>query len=95
MGITKTDFVRGTQCPKMLWLDHHKPEQKEIPLDVQDKLDRGNAFGDSLMGAGILSGHQAPGQGTYGCQDKRAACSRDEDYLRGCFYGWQRQLLCC
>ena len=50
MGVTKTDFVRGMQCPKMLWLDHHKPEQKEIPPYVQNKLDRGNAFGDSLMG---------------------------------------------
>ena len=50
MGITKTDFVRGMQCPKMLWLDHHKPERKEIPPDVQNKLDRGKAFGDSLMG---------------------------------------------
>lgn len=50
MGIAKTDFARGMQCPKMLWLDHHRPELKEIPLDVQDKLDRGNDFGDSLMG---------------------------------------------
>ena len=50
MGLTKTDFVRGMQCPKMLWLDHHKPEKKEIPAVVQDKLDCGNAFGDSLMG---------------------------------------------
>ena len=38
MGITKTDFIRGMQCPKMLWLDYHKPEQKEIPPEVQDLL---------------------------------------------------------
>ena len=25
MAITKTDFMRGMQCPKMLWLDKHKP----------------------------------------------------------------------
>lgn len=50
MGITKTDFVRGMQCPKMLWLDHHKPERKEIPPEVQDRLNRGNDYGDSLMG---------------------------------------------
>ena len=48
MGITKTDFVRGMQCPKMLWLDHHKPEQKEIPPAVQDRLNRGNDYGDKL-----------------------------------------------
>lgn len=50
MGVTKTDFVRGMQCPKMLWMDHHKPEHKEIPTEVQSKLDQGNAYGDSLMG---------------------------------------------
>ena len=30
MGITKTDFMRGMQCPKMLWLDRHKPGLKVI-----------------------------------------------------------------
>ena len=37
MGVTKTDFVRGLQCPKMLWLDSHKPEEKYIPAAVQDR----------------------------------------------------------
>ena len=50
MGVTKTDFVRGMQCPKMLWLDHHKQELREIPPEVQDTLDRGNVFGDHMMG---------------------------------------------
>ena len=50
MGVTKTDFVRGMQCPKMLWLDRHKPELREIPPAVQDRLDRGNDFGDQMMG---------------------------------------------
>ena len=31
MGITKTDYIRGMQCPKMLWLDKHKPEEKNKP----------------------------------------------------------------
>ena len=26
MGITKTYFMRGMQCPKMLWFDKHKPK---------------------------------------------------------------------
>ena len=35
MGVTKTDFMRGMQCPKMLWLDAHKREERIIPLEVQ------------------------------------------------------------
>ncbi len=50
MGITKTDFMRGMQCPKMLWLDKHKPGQKVIPPEVQARLDAGNDFGDRAMG---------------------------------------------
>ncbi len=46
MGLSKTDFMRGLQCPKMLWLDAHKPEQKVIPASTQRRLDRGNEFGD-------------------------------------------------
>lgn len=48
--LTKCDFIRATQCPKMLWLDRHKPERKVIPAEVQARLDRGNAFGDRAMG---------------------------------------------
>lgn len=40
MAITKTDFIRGMQCPRMLWLDKHKPELKDIPEQIQLKLDR-------------------------------------------------------
>ncbi len=50
MAITKTDFMRGMQCPKMLWLDKHKPGLKVIPPEVQAKLDAGNDFGDQAMG---------------------------------------------
>ena len=49
MGVTKTDFIRGLQCPRMLWLDKHHPEFKVIPPDVQEKLDAGNEFGDKAM----------------------------------------------
>lgn len=48
--LTKSDFMRATQCPKMLWLDRHKPECKVIPAEVQARLTRGNAFGDRAMG---------------------------------------------
>lgn len=50
MGITKTDFMRGMQCQKMLWLDKHKPGLKIIPPEVQQRLDAGNEFGDRAMG---------------------------------------------
>ena len=49
MGITKTDFMRGMQCPKMLWLDKHKPSERVIPPEIQIKLDAGNDFGDKAM----------------------------------------------
>ena len=49
MSISKTDFMRGMQCPKMLWLDAHKPELKIIPPETQQRLDRGNEFGDKAM----------------------------------------------
>ena len=50
MGISKTGFMRGMQCRKMLWLDNHKPEERKIPKEIQEKLDKGNAFGDKAMG---------------------------------------------
>lgn len=49
MGISKTDFMRGMQCRKMLWLDKHKPSLKVIPPEVQQRLDAGNDFGDRAM----------------------------------------------
>ena len=50
MGLTKTDFMRGIQCPKMLWLDKHKPGLRVIPPEVRARLDAGNDFGDKAMG---------------------------------------------
>ena len=50
MGITKTDFMRGMQCPKMLWLDKHKPSLRIIPPEIQQRLDAGNEFGGRAMG---------------------------------------------
>ena len=50
MGITKTDFMHGMQCRKMLWLDKHKPNLKVIPPAVQKSLDGGNEFGDRAIG---------------------------------------------
>ena len=49
MGLSKTEFLRGMQCPKQLWLDTNKPELKIIPEQTQRRLDRGNEFGDKAM----------------------------------------------
>lgn len=50
MALTKTSFMRGMQCPKMLWLDRHKPSLMIIPPEIQERLDAGNEFGDRAMG---------------------------------------------
>lgn len=50
MAITKTDFMRGMQCPRMLWLDKHRPKLRVIPPEVQERLNAGNDFGDRAMG---------------------------------------------
>ena len=50
MALTKTSFMRGMQCPKMLWLDKHKPGLMVIPPEIQARLDAGNEFGDLAMG---------------------------------------------
>ena len=50
MPISKTDFIRGLQCEKMLWLDAHRPEERVVPPQIQAKLDAGNEFGDKAMG---------------------------------------------
>ena len=49
MGITKTDFMRGMQCPRMLWLDRHRPQYRVIPPETRARLDAGNDFGDRAM----------------------------------------------
>lgn len=54
MGITKTDFMRGMQCRKMLWPDKHKPSLKVMPPEVQQRLDAGNDFGDRAFRNGNL-----------------------------------------
>ena len=50
MALTKTSFMRGMQCPKMLWLDKHKPGLKIIPPEVQARLDAGSDFGELAKG---------------------------------------------
>lgn len=49
MGLSKTDFMRGLQCPRMLWLDAHRSELQVIPPETQARLDQGNEFGSKAM----------------------------------------------
>lgn len=49
MAISKTDYLRGLQCPRMVWLFKHKPEEQIIPPEVEERLDAGNDFGDEAM----------------------------------------------
>ena len=81
MAITKTDFMRGMQCRKMLWLDKHKPGLRVIPPEVQERLDAGNDFGDRAMGmfgpyeemTVYLPGRRIP--------DKKAMIAKTQDAL--------------
>ncbi len=38
--------MRGMQCPKMLWMDAHKPQYKTIPPETQRRLINGDEFGE-------------------------------------------------
>ncbi len=81
MAITKTDFMRGMQCRRMLWLDKHKPGLRVIPPEVQARLDAGNEFGDRAMGmfgsyeemTVYLPGRKIP--------DKKAMIARTQEHL--------------
>ena len=81
MAITKTDFMRGMQCRKMLWLDKHKPSLRVIPPEIQARLDAGNDFGDRAMSmfgpyeemTVFLPGKQIP--------DKKAMIARTQEHL--------------
>ena len=81
MGITKTDFMRGMQCPKMLWLDKHKPSLKVIPPEVQARLNAGNDFGDRAMGMfGPYEEMTVYRPGTT-IPDKKAMVERTQEHL--------------
>ena len=81
MGITKTDFMRGLQCPRMLWLDRHRPSLRVIPPEVQARLDAGNDFGDRAMGMfGPYEEMTVYRPGTH-IPDKKAMLARTAEHL--------------
>ena len=81
MALTKTNFMRGMQCPKMLWLDKHKPGLKVIPPEIQAKLDAGKDFGDRAMGMfGSFEEMTVYRKGTT-IPDKKAMLANTQDAL--------------
>ena len=48
--LTKTEFMNGMRCGKMVWLDNHHPELKKLSPEVKELFARGNEFGDKAMG---------------------------------------------
>ena len=43
--LSKSRYCKGVQCPKILWLEHYKPEEKADILP-ESVLENGNRVGD-------------------------------------------------
>ena len=50
MGLSKSRYTRGVQCPKMLWMDLHMREEFDESVMNQAVLDTGSMVGDLAMG---------------------------------------------
>lgn len=50
MNLSKSRYTRGLQCPKMLWMEQHMPEQFDDSAMNTAILARGNEVGDLAMG---------------------------------------------
>ncbi len=50
MNLSKSRYTRGTQCPKMLWMEAHRPELYDASVMNQAVLAAGNEVGDLAMG---------------------------------------------
>ena len=50
MNLSKSRYTRGTQCPKMLWMEAHRPELYDASIMNQAVLAAGNEVGDLAMG---------------------------------------------
>ena len=57
--LSKSRFVAGVQCPKLLWWKVHEPDAVELQPDkvLQDRFDQGHAVGElatTLFPGGVL-----------------------------------------
>lgn len=50
MNLSKSCYTKGIQCPKILWMDLHMPEQFDDAAMNQAVLDTGSEVGDLAMG---------------------------------------------
>lgn len=46
MYFSKSKYTSFRQCPKIVWLDKYKPEEKEIDESAQERMASGNIVGD-------------------------------------------------
>ena len=49
MNLSKSRYCKGVQCPKILWLDEHKSEERDESVLNQNVFDTGNKVGDLAM----------------------------------------------
>ena len=46
MTLSKSQYIRGLQCHKSLWLYKHKPEPRDIPDNqTQSSFEKGSDLG--------------------------------------------------
>ena len=50
MNLSKSRYTRGVQCPKMLWMEQHMPEEFDPSVMNEAVLKTGNEVGDLAMG---------------------------------------------
>lgn len=50
MFFSKSKYCQLWQCPKLLWLDKNRPEQKALDAAREDRMSVGNQVGDLAMG---------------------------------------------
>ena len=50
MRLSKSRYVTGLQCPKILWMNEHMPEQFDESVRDEARLETGNVVGDLAMG---------------------------------------------
>lgn len=50
VSLSKSRYTKGVQCPKMLWMDRHMPDQFDDSVMNEAVLKTGSAVGDLAMG---------------------------------------------
>ena len=50
MNLSKSRYTRGVQCPKMLWMEQHMPDEFDPSVMNEAVLKTGNEVGDLAMG---------------------------------------------